>query len=122
MSMIYIADPDWTKARAVLVGRHAPSYPRQRAAGLQALQTMPSSHAGRGLARAYWLHLLAAVVWLGGLAVLVDRAARDARGRGARLAGLHRPLTALGLLSLTVLIATGLMQLVGRSRRTTRAC
>jgi putative copper export protein len=68
------------------------------------------------LALAYWLHLLATVTWLGGLAVLVLVVPRVTRGEpeGARLAeALHRPLATLGLLSLTVLIATGMMQLVG---------
>ncbi len=71
-----------------------------------------------GLTLAYWLHLLATVVWIGGLvalAALVMPAARKALPAEdyARLLGAIQPrLQQMGWFSLMVLIFTGLFQMV----------
>lgn len=69
------------------------------------------------LALAYWLHMLATVIWIGGLAalaILVLPAARQALPGpqfAGLLAGIQRRLEPLGWLSLAVLVATGLLQM-----------
>lgn len=69
------------------------------------------------LALAYWLHMLATVLWLGSLtalAVLVIPAARrvlDASAYAALLGILQERLQPLAWLSLAVLIATGMFQM-----------
>lgn len=64
------------------------------------------------------IHLLAAVVWIGGLAILVlgfrpslkgSVAAEDTRG--GILSGLHRRILRLGALSAAVLLGSGLMMM-----------
>ena len=66
---------------------------------------------------AYWLHMLATVTWIGGLAALslfVLPAARrnlDAISYFNFLDGIQRRLDPLAWLSLSVLIATGLVQM-----------
>ncbi len=69
------------------------------------------------LAIAYWLHMLATVVWIGGLAavsILVLPAAQralDQAAFGALLARLQFRLQQVGWFSLAVLIVTGLFQM-----------
>jgi putative copper resistance protein D len=69
------------------------------------------------LAVVYWLHMLATVVWIGGLAALaliVQPAARralDQQEYAALLAQISRRLQNLGWFSLIVLAATGMVQL-----------
>jgi uncharacterized membrane protein len=69
------------------------------------------------LAIAYWLHMLATVVWLGGLstlALLVIPAARralDPAAYAALLAKIQPRLQSTGWLSLAVLAATGMFQM-----------
>lgn len=69
------------------------------------------------LAVAYWLHMLATVVWIGGLAalaLLVLPAARrslDAAAYGALLARLQSRLQNLGWFSLAILAVTGMFQM-----------
>jgi uncharacterized membrane protein len=71
-----------------------------------------------GLTLTYWLHLLATVVWIGGLvalSVLVMPAARKSLSAEdyARLLGAIQPrLQQMGWFSLMVLIFTGLFQMV----------
>ncbi len=71
-----------------------------------------------GLTIAYWAHLLATVVWIGGLVALnvfVVPAARKALSpeQFARLLGAIQPrLQQIGWFCLTVLIFTGLFQMV----------
>jgi uncharacterized membrane protein len=66
---------------------------------------------------AYWFHMLATVVWIGGLAalsILVMPAARrslDEKAYPAFLARLQRQLDPLGWASLLVLVGTGLFQM-----------
>ncbi|HEX7973402.1 MAG TPA: hypothetical protein VF498_03265, partial [Anaerolineales bacterium] len=73
------------------------------------------------LTLAYWLHMLATVVWIGGLAavtLLVLPAARQALPSPAfagLLSSIQRRLEPIGWLSLTVLIATGLVQMSASS-------
>jgi putative copper export protein len=68
------------------------------------------------LALSYWLHLVATVIWLGGLVTLVV-VARGTFGdtpEADRLSDqFYRRFTPLANLSLAVLIVTGLVQLVG---------
>jgi uncharacterized membrane protein len=70
-----------------------------------------------GLSLVYWLHMLATVVWIGGLAalgLLILPAARktlDARAYLAFLAALQRRLDSLGWFSLAVLAGTGMIQM-----------
>jgi uncharacterized membrane protein len=66
---------------------------------------------------AYWLHMLATVVWIGGLAALAifvlpaARRALDASAYAAFLAQLQRRFDPLGWFSLMVLAATGMFQM-----------
>src|SRR6185295_511102 len=71
------------------------------------------------LALSFWLHMLATIVWVGGLALMalvVWPGARAVLGPGPELAALIRRLqTRFGLMawgSLAVLTATGLTQMV----------
>jgi uncharacterized membrane protein len=71
----------------------------------------------------YWLHMLATVVWIGGLAALsililpAARKARDARlwsgeqGYATFLDEIQRRLDSLGWFSLAVLVGTGMVQM-----------
>jgi uncharacterized membrane protein len=69
------------------------------------------------LSLAYWLHMLATLVWIGGLsamAILILPAARralDASAYARLLADLQRRLDPLGWMSLIVLVGTGLFQM-----------
>lgn len=69
------------------------------------------------LSLTYWLHMLATVVWLGGLAalsILVLPSARGTLETGAYsrlLEGIQRRLDPLGWLCLAVLVGTGLFQM-----------
>ena len=68
------------------------------------------------LALSYWLHLLATILWIGGLAsgVLVLRAVLGAGAEGERLSDLfYRRFIPIANLSLAVLAVTGMVQLVG---------
>lgn len=72
------------------------------------------------LALSYWLHMVATIVWVGGLALLtlvIWPGARAALGSGpevaALFAALHKRFAPLGWFSLAVLTATGLTQMVG---------
>jgi uncharacterized membrane protein len=66
---------------------------------------------------AYWLHMLATVVWIGGLAALAifvlpaARRALDATAYAAFLAQLQQRFDPLGWFSLLVLAATGMFQM-----------
>ena len=70
-----------------------------------------------GLIFAYWLHMLATVLWVGGLAALAlvvlpaARRALDSAGYAALLEALQRRLDPLAWLSLAVLVATGMFQM-----------
>jgi uncharacterized membrane protein len=69
------------------------------------------------LTAAYWLHMLATVIWIGGLAALalfVLPAARrtlPATGYAEFLGGLQRRLDPWSWFSLAVLLATGMLQM-----------
>jgi len=69
------------------------------------------------LALAYWLHIVATVMWVGGimtLSVLVIPAARrtlESKDYAALLGRLQEGLQRVGWLSLAVLIATGMFQM-----------
>ncbi|MEJ2349453.1 MAG: CopD family protein [Anaerolineales bacterium] len=69
------------------------------------------------LSLAFWLHMLATVVWIGGLAALVlfvlpiARGNLDANAYATLLEKAQRRLDPLGWLSLIVLTATGLFQM-----------
>jgi uncharacterized membrane protein len=66
------------------------------------------------LALNYWLHLLATVVWLGGLAMLVAAAwSGKRRAAGAALDDLERRFRPLANVSLLVLLVTGMIQMGG---------
>ncbi len=71
------------------------------------------------LAISYWLHLIATIVWVGGLALLglvvwpVAQRTLAAPQLAALMDALHRRFTPLAYLSLGVLIVTGMIQLVG---------
>jgi uncharacterized membrane protein len=71
------------------------------------------------LAAAYWLHMAATVIWIGGLffqaAVLAPalRSPLHSEGAGDLLGRLRRRFTPLAWLCLAVLIATGLTQMSG---------
>ena len=66
---------------------------------------------------AYWLHMLATVVWIGGMATLTivviptARAAIPEEAYPAFLERLRRRLDPLGWISLIVLLATGMFQM-----------
>jgi len=69
------------------------------------------------LSIAYWLHMLATVLWIGGLAalsIIVLPAARkvlDSRAYADLLAALHKRLDPLGWFSVIVLLASGMLQM-----------
>jgi uncharacterized membrane protein len=70
------------------------------------------------LTLAYWLHLIATILWVGGLALIalvVWPVARAALGDGPALAGLmlrlQQRFAPLSWLSLAVLVVTGLIQM-----------
>jgi uncharacterized membrane protein len=69
------------------------------------------------LSIAYWLHMLATILWIGGLAALsliVLPAARntlDAKEYAEFLAALQKRLDPLGWFSVVVLLATGMVQM-----------
>jgi uncharacterized membrane protein len=69
------------------------------------------------LSLTYWLHMLATVVWIGGLsalALILLPAARSSLETGAYsrlLEGVQRRLDPLGWLSLAILVGTGLFQM-----------
>jgi uncharacterized membrane protein len=69
------------------------------------------------LSLAYWLHMLATVVWIGGLVTLVILVLPVAKRLlepdlfAQFLEGLQRRLDPLGWLSLSVLLVTGLFQM-----------
>mgnify|MGYP001815174241 CR=1 FL=1 len=73
------------------------------------------------LSLAYWLHMLATVIWIGGLcalALLVLPAAHrvlDSSAYAGLLAAIQKRLNPLAWLSLLVLIATGMFQLSANS-------
>lgn len=74
------------------------------------------------LAFNYWLHLLATVVWVGGLALMalvvlpgLARALDEDARRAGILAELRRRFTPLANLSLVVLVVTGMLQMVSDS-------
>jgi uncharacterized membrane protein len=78
---------------------------------------MPPGAPAWGLTLTYWLHMLATVVWVGGLAALVILVL-PAAGRAlppqqfaALLERLQRRLDPLGWLCLLVLVGTGLFQM-----------
>jgi uncharacterized membrane protein len=66
---------------------------------------------------AYWLHMLATVVWIGGLAALAifvlpaARRALDAPAYVALLSGLQQRFDPLGWFSLAILAGTGMFQM-----------
>jgi uncharacterized membrane protein len=66
---------------------------------------------------AYWLHMLATVVWIGGLAALAlfvlpaARRALDATGYAAFLSALQVRFDPLGWFSLAILAGTGMFQM-----------
>lgn len=65
----------------------------------------------------YWLHMLATVAWIGGLAALAlivlpaSAKALDAEGRAALLDQMQKRLESLGGFSLFLLLATGMFQM-----------
>ena len=69
------------------------------------------------LSIAYWLHMLATVLWIGGLAalsIIVLPAARKVLDPGAfakLLAGMQKRLDQLGWFSVIVLLASGMLQM-----------
>jgi len=69
------------------------------------------------LSIAYWLHMLATVLWIGGLAALslivlpAARKALDGGAYAALLAALQKRLDPLGWFSVIVLLATGMVQM-----------
>lgn len=71
------------------------------------------------LTLAFWLHMLATVVWVGGLVVLslivipAGRRALDDQAYAALLDRIQARLDPIGWFSLTLLVATGLVQMVG---------
>lgn len=77
------------------------------------------------LALSYWLHMIATIVWVGGLALMalvVWPGARAVLGPGPELASLIRRLqskfSTLAWASLAVLTATGLTQMAGNENYT----
>ena len=75
------------------------------------------SSAELGLAIAYWLHMLATVFWIGGLAALVllvlpaAQRSLDNEAFAKLLAGIQRRLEPLGWFCLALLAATGMFQM-----------
>jgi uncharacterized membrane protein len=73
------------------------------------------------LSLAYWLHMLATVIWIGGLcalALLVLPAAHralDSSAYAGLLAAIQKRLNPLAWLSLLILLATGMFQLSANS-------
>lgn len=69
------------------------------------------------LTLAYWLHMLATVIWIGGLAALsilvlpVARQVLDAQTYAGLLGNIQRRLDPLAWFSLALLVATGLVQM-----------
>ena len=69
------------------------------------------------LSLTYWLHMLATVVWIGGLSALslillpAARGSLDAGAYSRLLEGVQRRLDPLGWLSLAILVGTGLFQM-----------
>ena len=69
------------------------------------------------LSLVYWLHMLATVAWIGGLAAMVllvlpaARRSLDAFAYAALLAAIQRRIDPLGWISLLVLVGTGLFQM-----------
>jgi len=69
------------------------------------------------LTLAYWLHMLATVVWIGSLTALAllflpaAQQALDSHAFGELLAGLQRRLDPIGWFCLVLLVATGLFQM-----------
>jgi uncharacterized membrane protein len=65
----------------------------------------------------FWLHMLATVAWIGGLAAVVffilplARRTQDAEAYAQTLAAANRRLDVVGWLSLIVLVASGLFQM-----------
>ena len=65
----------------------------------------------------FWLHMLATVVWIGGLAALalfvlpIARRSMSAETFSTFLRNIHQKLDPIGWLSLGVLVATGLVQM-----------
>jgi uncharacterized membrane protein len=65
----------------------------------------------------YWLHMLATVAWVGGLAAIVllvipiSRRALPPEGQAALLEAVQRRFDPLGWMSLVVLLATGMFQM-----------
>lgn len=72
---------------------------------------------GWALTLAYWLHMLATVIWIGGLAALAlfvmpaARQALPAQDYAVYLGELRRRLDPWGWFSLAVLLATGMLQM-----------
>jgi uncharacterized membrane protein len=72
---------------------------------------------GWALTLAYWLHMLATVVWIGGMAVLAlfvlpaSRRALPAEDYATLLGELRRRLDPWGWFSLVILLATGMVQM-----------
>lgn len=72
---------------------------------------------GWALFLAFWLHMLATVIWIGGLATLallilpVAHRTLQPPEYAQMLMGVNKRLSTLGWISLTVLIATGLIQM-----------
>jgi uncharacterized membrane protein len=71
------------------------------------------------LTLSFWLHMLATVVWIGGLAVLslvvipAGRQALSPAHYSVLLAGIQRRLDPLAWFSLAILVVTGLVQMTG---------
>lgn len=71
---------------------------------------------------AFWLHMLATVIWIGGLAALallvypLARRSLDAAAFSGLVRRINKRLDPIGWLSLAVLTATGLMQMTASSR------
>lgn len=66
------------------------------------------------LVLSYWLHLLATVVWIGGLAMLILVTQSNIEGIGtAALEALERRFRPFANISLAVLLVTGLIQMGG---------
>ena len=72
---------------------------------------------GWALAAAYWIHMLATVIWIGGLAALAlfvlpaARRSLEAVEYNTLLAGIRRRLDPWSWFSLAILLATGMLQM-----------